>query len=67
MYQKIYTSSFTIAILEYSKTGNNTNCIKIKYGKLLRIKYYTAMEKSQLLHTIWMNLTDTLLSKRRQI
>lgn len=68
MYQKIYTRPFTIATFEYSKTGNNTNAIIIKCGKLLKIKHYTAMKENQLLHTkIWMALTDTLLSKRRQI
>lgn len=44
VYQKICTRVFIIAISEYSKTGNNLNDIKIKYGKLLKIKYYTAMK-----------------------
>lgn len=67
-YQKIYTRAFTIATFGYSKTGNNSSDIKIKCGKLLKIKYYTAIRENQLLHAIiWMALTDTLLSKTRQI
>lgn len=68
MYQKLCTSAFTIATFEYSNTGNNTNDIKIKYGKVLKIKYYTAMKKNQPQHTtIRMNLADTMLGRRRQI
>lgn len=45
VYQKICTSAFTITTCEYSKTGKNTNDITIKYGKVLKIKYYPAMKK----------------------